>query len=129
MADVGVLSAVEADGVRFAEGQAGRPFLTSAEHATQLVEACWSLRVSSVLLYPDNLTSGFFDLGSRQAGAILQKLRVYRVRLAVVCVPGAVRFSSHFGEMLAEERRGNHFGVFETRDAALEWLADSKSRT
>jgi hypothetical protein len=44
------------------------------------------------------------------------------VRLAVVCPPGLVSFSSRFGEMLAEERRGRHFRLFETRDEARDWL-------
>lgn len=38
----------------------------------------------SALLYAPNLTAKF-DLSSREAGAILQKLRDYRIRLAVVC--------------------------------------------
>jgi hypothetical protein len=33
-----------------------------------------------------------------------------------------VKFSSRFGEMVAEERRGPHFGLFDTRAAAREWL-------
>jgi len=61
-------------------------------------------------------------LSSGEAGAILQKLRDYRIRLAVVCAPGSVRFSSRFGEMVAEESRGNYFRVFESREAAREWL-------
>jgi len=31
-------------------------------------------------------------------------LRNYHIRLAVVCMPGSVRLSSRFGDMLAEER-------------------------
>jgi hypothetical protein len=79
--------------------------------------------VYSVLLYSHNLPDAFFDLSSGQAGAILQKLRNYRVRLAVVCPPGSVQFSSRFGEVVAEERRGQYFNVFETRDEAREWLS------
>ena len=59
---------------------------------------------------------------SGQAGAILQKLRNYRVRLAVVCPAGTVQFSSRFGEVLAEEGRGRFFGAFDTRREAVEWL-------
>jgi hypothetical protein len=28
-----------------------------------------------------------------------------------------------FGEMVAEERRGRNFGLFETRDSARQWLS------
>lgn len=65
---------------------------------------------------PDQSSSG-------EAGAVLQKLRAYGVRLAVVCPAGSVQFSSRFGEMVAEERLRRHFGVFETRHDAREWLA------
>lgn len=86
----------------------------------------WSRRAFQptrcALLYGGNLTRGFFDLSSGEAGAVLQKLRNYGVRLAVVCPAGSVRFSSRFGELLAEERLGQHFAVLETREAARRWL-------
>jgi hypothetical protein len=90
--------------------------------ASTRLSARFSGGVDAALLYADNLTDAFFDLSSGQAGAILQKLRNYGVRLAVVSRPGSVQFSSRFGEMLAEERQGRYFGLFETRRAAREWL-------
>jgi hypothetical protein len=90
--------------------------------AARVVEACLSAGTDLALLHAANLGDAFFDLSSRVAGDVLQKLRNYRVRLAVVCPPGTVRFSARFGEMLAEERRLPHFGVFDTRDDALAWL-------
>ncbi len=79
--------------------------------------------VAAVLLYASNLTPAFFDLSSGEAGAILQKLRQYRIRLAVVCPPGGVRFSSRFGDALAEERQNQYFKVCETRAAGGAWRA------
>jgi hypothetical protein len=38
---------------------------------------------------------------------------------------GAPGQSSRFGEMVAEEQRGSFFGLFEARDAAVAWLAES----
>lgn len=37
---------------------------------------------------------------------------------------GAVRVSSRFGEMLAEENRGSHFRVCESRKVARAWLRE-----
>jgi hypothetical protein len=116
------LVAVKVDSISMLEGPPDGPFMAGTDDATRLVEACLSHRVGSVLLYAQNLPERFFDLSSGQAGAILQKLRNYHVRLAVVCRPGSVQFSSRFAEMVAEARRGRSFGVFETREAALEWL-------
>jgi hypothetical protein len=119
------LSLVEENGVRIVEGAPDQPLMTRATDATLVIEACFSFRARLALLYATNLTGTFFDLSSGEAGEILQKLRNYGVRLAVVCPPGAVQFSSRFGEMLAEEQRRRDFRVFETRTAAREWLMQS----
>jgi hypothetical protein len=116
------LTMVEEDGVKVLEGLPDQDFMSNVADTDGVIEACLSERVRSVLLYAQNLTHAFFDLSSGEAGAILQKLRNYRIRLAVVCAPGRVQFSSRFGEMLAEEQRGPHFSVFETRTAARQWL-------
>ncbi|XXX72818.1 DUF4180 domain-containing protein [Sorangium sp. So ce134] len=116
------LTLTDEGGVRFMEGAPDQGFLSSSGDVNRLLEACFSDGVRCALLYAANLPAAFFDLSSREAGEILQKLRNYWVRLAVVCPPGGPGFSSRFGEALAEERRGAHFGVFETRDAAVEWI-------
>src|SRR5258708_24835566 len=116
------LTMVEEDGVTGLEGVQDQEFMSKIADTDGVIEACLSGRVRSVLLYAQNLTHAFFDLSSGEAGAILHKLRNYRIRLAVVCDPGRVQFSSRFGEMLAEEQRGPHFRVFETRAAARQWL-------
>lgn len=112
----------EESGARFVEGPPGGPLMRDAGDAGLVVEACFSSGVDRALLYAQNLTGAFFDLSSGDAGAILQKLRNYGIRVAVVCPAGSVRFSSRFGEMAEEEARAGHFRIFESRGAALEWL-------
>ncbi|WP_437826930.1 DUF4180 domain-containing protein [Sorangium sp. So ce1153] len=116
------LKVVDEGGVQFVEGAPGQALMSSVRDVDRVLEACWSDRVECALLYAANLTPTFFDLSSGEAGAMLQKLRNYRIRLAVVCPPGGVGFSSRFGEMVAEERRGRDFGVFDTREAAVAWI-------
>jgi Domain of unknown function (DUF4180) len=116
------LTLVNESGVKVVEGLPEQAFMSSVQDIDRVIEACFSDGAKAALLYAANLTSAFFDLSSGEAGAVLQKLRNYRIRLAVVCPAGSVKFSSRFGEMLADERRGKHFGVFETRQAASEWL-------
>ncbi|WP_231864255.1 DUF4180 domain-containing protein [Sorangium cellulosum] len=108
--------------MQFVEGPPDHGLMSSVRDVDRVIEACFSDGVLCALLYPANLTAAFFDLSSGEAGEILQKLRNYRIRLAVVCPPGAADFSSRFGEVVAEERGGQHFCVFETRNAAVEWL-------
>ena len=116
-------SLAETAGVRFVEWPPGLRFLRCIEDAGLIVEACFSAGVQSALLYAPNLTDRFFDLSSGEAGAILQKLRNYQIRLAVVYTPGSVRFSSRFAEMAAEESAAGHFRLFESAAAAREWLS------
>ncbi|HZP49509.1 MAG TPA: DUF4180 domain-containing protein [Vicinamibacterales bacterium] len=99
------------------EAARGEPLVRKPDDAARIVEACWAKQCRAALLYPENLTPRFFDLGSGEAGAILDKVRRFRVRIAVVCPPGEVTFSSRFREILCDD-----FQVFETRDAAIGWL-------
>jgi len=108
---------VDAGGVRVVEGVPGERFVRRPEDASRIVEACLSARAKSALLYADNLTPAFFDLSSAEAGLILDKLRSFRIRLAVVCAPGSVTFSSRFRELVADDLR-----VFDAPDAARAWL-------
>ncbi|HEX2444529.1 MAG TPA: DUF4180 domain-containing protein [Vicinamibacterales bacterium] len=122
------LSTIDDGGFLMVEGVPGQRFMSRVDDVNRIVESCFDENVRGALLYAENLTDRFFDLSSGEAGAILQKLRNYGVRLAVVCPPGSIRFSSRFGEMLAEEQRGSHFGVFGTRDEAREWLSRQLER-
>jgi hypothetical protein len=76
-----------------------------------------------IVQLPDgHLPAAFFDLSSRQAGELLQRPRTYGIRLAVLVPPEGVATSRRFGEMVAEERRGREFAVFNERPAAEMWL-------
>lgn len=109
-------------GIAFLEGGPDEGWLVSANDAARVIEACFSHGTQTVLLYAANLPMGFFDISTGEAGELLQKLRNYRIRLAVVCPPGEFSFSSRFDEMIADEARGTHFGWFAQRADALAWL-------
>ena len=111
-------------GMSVVEGAPGEPFMAGAGDVTLLIEACFFYGARAALLYAPNLPERFFDLSSGQAGEILQKLRNYQLRLAVVRPPGSAALSRRFEELMLEERREPHFGLFETREAALAWIAE-----
>jgi hypothetical protein len=107
----------------FIEGAPDTPLLQTPEDVVGLLEVCFAERTRSVLLYATNLPPRFFDLSSGDAGAILQKLRNYRTRLAVVVAPDAP-LSAHFQALMREEQHGPDFRLFATRDAAAAWLQE-----
>jgi hypothetical protein len=108
--------------VTVAEGRAGERLLQRPQDVTLLLEACYEHETNLILLHAANLTEHFFDLSSGEAGEILQKLRNYRVRLAVV-TDEDVRPSRMFAEVIAEEKRNGYFHLFPDRESALAWLA------
>jgi len=116
------LTLVDEGGMTVVEGMPGEVFMSSVEDIDRVIEACISGGAKAAVLYAANLPPAFFDLSSGQAGAILQKLRNYWIRLAVVCPAGSVQFRSRFGEMVADERRGQRFRLASARQAAAEWL-------
>ena len=116
------LNVVVHKGVPFGLGPLGEAFLTEAENSSRLVEACGNAMVARIVLYPENLPKGFFDLSTRIAGEVLNKLRMYRIRLAVIRTPG-LKLSRHFGEMLVDERRYGYFALYESLEEAMDWLS------
>jgi hypothetical protein len=121
-----VIVRVEELGVVFVEGAPRQPLLGEPKDASLVLEACFSAGTRAVLLYASNLTPGFFDVSSREAGEILQKLRNYRVRMAVVHDQADEALSRRFHELLAAERRDSFFNVFEDRAEAVSWLAQPR---
>lgn len=91
------------------------------DDARLVIQQCFGRGVDRALLYADNLTPGFFDLSTREAGEVLQKFRNYGIRVAVVSSPEA-RASTRFGEMAAEEHRGPWVRFCENRADAVAWL-------
>jgi uncharacterized protein DUF4180 len=110
-------SVFEHDGVTIVEADPAEAVMRRPDDAALVLEACFSAHARCAMLYPANLTPRFFDLSSGEAGTILDKLRRFRVRLAVVCPPGTVTFSRRFAELRADDLR-----VFETGEDARDWL-------
>lgn len=110
-----------ATGRQFLESVPGQLLIGSDEDVVTVLELCFSHRAKRVLLYSENLSDEFFDLSSGLAGAVLQKMRNYGVRIAIVRSPG-LRLSSKFGDVIAEESLGQRFRLFNSRDAAQDWL-------
>jgi hypothetical protein len=114
----------EYHGLTLIEATPAQQLFQDADDFSQLLEACFAVPTHAALLYADNLPPDFFDVSSQVAGMILQKLRNYGIRLAVVAVSDTTPFSRRFAELAAAERRDNAFGLFESRAAALAWLAE-----
>jgi hypothetical protein len=112
-------------GVSFVEPPPDSKLMRKPDDVNLVIEACFSSHSKSALLYASNMSPRFFDLSSGEAGVILQKLRQYGIRAALVCLPGQVQFSSRFGELMIEENRSNYFRFFESAEPARQWLVSA----
>lgn len=110
-------------GLRVLEAVPGQPVIDQVADVGTVLGACFADDVQRLLLYSDNLSARFFDLSTGDAGEILQKLRNYHLRLAIVRSP-ELALSRRFEELLVDERRGPHFRMFDDRPAALAWLGE-----
>ena len=86
------------------------------------ISACGENKTDRLLDHVASLPVRFFDLKSGEAGEMLQKLRNYRVGLAVVGGLAEAAASQRFSEMMIEENRQRWFHMFATSDAAVGWL-------
>lgn len=110
-------------GQRFLAGARGQPLITRADDISMVLEACYSHGVDRILLYPEHLPARFFDLSSGEAGAVLQKLRNYHLRLGVVLEPDT-QISHRFAELMVDEQRGSDFRLFSDPALAHAWLCE-----
>jgi hypothetical protein len=118
-------SVTDVAGIRVLEGAPGTPLLSKAADVNVLLESCFSSGARAIVLHAENLPVAFFDLSSGVAGEMLQKLRTYGgFRLAVV--EGAIRPSSRFAEMEAEERWKGYFALCDSVSAAHDWLSKAR---
>lgn len=105
------------------EGPPDSELMRKPDDVSLVIEACFSAHAAAALLYASNMSPRFFDLSSGEAGAVLQKLRQYGIRAALVCPPGRVPFSSKFGDLMIEENRSKCFRFFESAETGRRWLA------
>lgn len=91
--------------------------------ANEMISLCYEQDADRLLLTARNLPPGFFDLSSRVAGEILQKLSNYRVKAAIV-LEKDTKTSSLFPQMAGEMNQSGAIRFFEVREQALAWLKE-----
>ena len=111
----------ELHGVRVLEcSTEGQPPRTSKD-ATDIVSAAWGYQAKVVVLPADWLGDDFFRLSTGVAGAVVQKLLDYRLRVAIVGdISGRTAGSEALGDWVRECNRGRQ--VWFVRDVQV--LAD-----
>ena len=113
---------IEHNGTKVVQAVVDGASIVVGNNVLDAIAACGEARTDRLLVHAASLPARFFDLKSGEAGEILQKLRNYRVRLAIVGGLAEAAASHRFSEMMIEENRQRWFHMFAAADAAVAWL-------
>lgn len=86
-----------------------------------IVSACIEAGYDALLLDSKYLPKEFFDLSTGVTGALVHRLSVYGIKMAVV-IPDTSLYSRSFQDFVREANKGNQFRFTPTREEALSWL-------
>ncbi|MFD3165642.1 DUF4180 domain-containing protein [Herpetosiphon sp. NSE202] len=114
---------VETPTLRYLIGPQQQPVLQELSEINQLLEYCFGENCENLVLYPENLTPGFFDLSSREAGEIQTKLRQYSIHAAIIVDLTSHAHSQYFAEMAYEENKRGFCYFCATVAEAEAWFA------
>lgn len=95
--------------------------LSSEKDAIELISACLSSGTSNLLLHERSVSPDFFKLRTGLAGAALNKFQIYNIKVALILQDKSL-LDSRFGEMVMESNKGNDFRVYDSVQAAEEWM-------
>jgi PadR family transcriptional regulator AphA len=94
--------------------------LESEQDALDLAALCGEYASNLLLLNTWNLDDRFYDLKTGLAGSVLQKFSSYRINMAAVVPPEAIK--GRFGEMVMEANKGKQFRICTEKADAERWL-------
>lgn len=111
----------ESDGKRYLYLEGNEPLITQEQDALDIIALCWEKEVNAILMEGTSLSEEFIRLRTGLAGAVIQKLANYNMKLAIV-INEAQTFPERFKEMASEYSKGNLFRIFLSAEEALNWL-------
>ena len=95
--------------------------ICTEQDALDLIALCWEHDSRELMIHHEVFSEDFFQLKTKVAGNIIQKLTNYSIRVAAI-VPMKTTQTGRFKEMASETNVGNHFRLFEYKKEAETWL-------
>ena len=92
----------------------------------EVFEICLSNGLDKILLREENMPKSFFDLSTRIAGEFIQKIKIYRIKTAII-IKDTENKSAYFEDMLTEENTKGDVGFFKIEKDAVNWLLKDHS--
>ena len=108
---------------KFIETDGETLLLSSVDDFLDILGKCYGY--NKLLIYQSNIDPIFFDLSSKLAGDILQKIVQYNIRTAFVVDLNTIK-SKYFSQLVNESNSYSEYRFFENREKAEEWLLDER---
>ena len=100
------------------------PNMANITNLNEVIEICLSNDSDKILLREENMPKSFFDLSTRIAGEFIQKVKIYRIKTAIL-IKDIGNKSKYFEDMLREENTKDDVGFFKSEKDAVNWLLKS----
>ena len=94
--------------------------LRREQDALDLITLCGENDTQLLMLHGAALSEDFFNLRTRIAGGIMQKLTNYNVKAALIL--DEMVHEGRFKELAAESNKGQHFRIFDNSAEGENWL-------
>ena len=95
--------------------------LSTENDVLDLIALCWEHETHYIVIHHAALSESFFDLKTKAAGNIIQKLINYGIKATAIIPQEAIQ-NKRFKEMALEINKGNHFRMYESTEEAEKWL-------
>lgn len=99
----------------------GDGFIDSEDSILEILSEGYHYDTNRFLFHQNHFSPELFDLKTGLAGAIFQKLAVYRIRAVVIIDPSKPK-NDRFNQFMTECNQGDQLRFFIDRDAAQQWL-------
>ena len=102
------------------------PKMANITNLNEVIEICLANGLDKILLREENMPKSFFDLSTRIAGEFIQKVKIYRIKTAIL-IKDIENKSEYFEDMLTEENTKGDIGFFVSEKDAVNWLLKDHS--
>ncbi|MCD4711820.1 MAG: DUF4180 domain-containing protein [Clostridiales bacterium] len=95
--------------------------ISTENDVLDVIALCWEHETNLLMIHYNALADEFFDLKTKLAGNIIQKLINYGIKTVNV-IPKFALDNDRFREMVFETNKSNHLRMYESIEDAEKWL-------
>ncbi len=112
---------IDKDDKRYIEYISNEKLISKETDAMDLIAACFENNTNLLIIHYETLSEDFFNLRTGLAGAILQKLVNYKIKVAII-IANEENLNDRFREMIIEANKRDDYRTFRNTTDAENWI-------